>query len=1082
MRVKCHGCKAAWDFPGDASVARCPRCRILAVARSRQSLTGVNETLEPSDHQILALPADARGPALAHAWAEFLGRIPFDRFPAAFRQGRLAFDRLNASAESDRVLWRWPIAGRCLACDESERFGFRACVLCRGNLIPRIDEASSSRSAVASASPPVWAALREAETFWRAGKFSELLARAGRGLAELDAEDDARARLELLAGHALASEASYADAAERWSRASLYRGESPEARFCLAALAYRRNIAEEVLHHAGNSKGSETMTLLSGAALSGIGRAGEAISRLSSLFDSRNDRIVARARWAAAVTEYSGGNPAGVFLHLRVAISILTGRRDEPSLVESLAPVEIARLHSHMIWLAGVTFSALGDGELAEKWLALGQQLAPSDAAFPRERGTIALRAQNLDQARELFAEAEARGDAKGAARGRAVADWLETGRFDAAPLLEAAEQLQDPILFYHAGRQLERAGDMTRAEAAYSRATVLDPLMSRAFASLGVLFARGGDGEKAISTLTRARVAGERGAMVLRALATLLLRQGLLDDAIPLLDEILERKPGDVSAKRNLAGAKRLLALRCANEEMEEEGLEYLDEAATADSRGAGAWNQIAAELAFRAASRLSVRRPSRWATRAAELLDSAARSEPSSLRIRLRLGIVRLADALSRRNDEGHLPTDAIRGAIATLQSVATAPLAPPQLRFSAELHRAIALHASDRPKEADEITTLLAKHPALDAANRLRARWVQALSLARAGKLLPARVLLEESARECEELPSAADLLKLVRVQILKLEAAERGPQRIEREALVADPTSRSARAMLLHGLVLAGRGQFDEASEALETAAKEPPLRRDAQTARTMMQLRRVADLLRQNQESDAHKLLGRLRPSLPPDAEIDRWLNSLEVEGVPVAALRQGDGRRAMAIWSSRAQRWQQRDVEYWELVRSIAIAAYRAAGRAERAHDHDEAEAGWNVAMARWLELMDAEEYWQAFARRAHDLFPGLDPGIVGDVRDELVETRLVASIRDVIDRHRRRGDDRVALQRLSLLEAVETWRLAKDPEDPRALESLARYQALRALLDSRLDRSHEEYELDSGMEEAEEPQDRLPS
>jgi len=76
------------------------------------------------------------------------------------------------------------------------------------------------------------------------------------------------------------------------------------------------------------------MTLLAGSALSGIGRADDAIARLGPLFESKADRVIARARWAAAATEYSGGNPSGVFPHLRVAISILTGRRDEPSLVE----------------------------------------------------------------------------------------------------------------------------------------------------------------------------------------------------------------------------------------------------------------------------------------------------------------------------------------------------------------------------------------------------------------------------------------------------------------------------------------------------------------------------------------------------------------------------------------------------------------------------------------------------------------------------------------------------------------------------------------------------------------------------
>ena len=1056
MRVKCHGCQAGWDFPDDTSLARCPSCQILAVAPSRKSLMGVAESSEPTDHQILGLPADARGTILTGAWAAFLGRIPFERFPAAFRQGRLAFDRLNAAVESDRLLWRWPIAGRCLACDESERFGFRACVLCRGALSPASDDVASYRTRVASAAARVSAALREAEARWRTGRLAELLAAVERGLAERDAEDDARARLDLLAGHALASQGSYAEAEERWSRASANKGEAAEARVCLAALADRRNIAEGVLHHAGSETASETMTLLAGSALSGIGRGDDAIARLAPLFESKSDRIAARAHWAAAATEYAGGNPTGVFPHLRVAVSAIIGRDDDPSLLDSLAPVEIAKLQSHMIWLAGVTFSALGHAELAESWLSLGQQLAPTDASFPRERGMIALRATNLAQARALFDEAERRGDAGGAARGRAVASWLDTGELDAAPLFAAAENLQDPILFYHAGRQLERTGDAAQAAKAYARATVLDPLMGRAFASLGVLFARGGDSERAIGALTRARVAGERGTMVIKALATLLLERGRLDEAIPLLEQILEGAPEDASAKRNLAGAKRLLALEYANDEKEEEALESLEEAAAADPEGAGAWSAVAAELGFRAASRLSMLRPSGWTTAAEELLDAAAKSDPSNLRVRLRLGVVRLADALAEQSEDGNLSSEMIRSAIATLQSVAAAPSTPAPLRFGAELHRAIALHSTGATKEADEITSLLAKHPALDAASRLRARWVQSLSLARSGKPVPARVLLEESARECENLPGASEFLKRVRLQILKLQAEERGAQRIEREILALEPHARSASMMLLYGLVLAEQKRFDDAAQALEAAAKDPSLRREAHASRTLMQLWRVADLLVQRKEAEAHKLLGRLRPSLPQDTEIDLWLNSLEVEGVPLAALRQGDGRSAVAVWSSRAQRWRKKDSEYWELVRSIAIAAHLTAVRAEKAHNYYDAEVYWKTAVSRWLELFDAEEFWQAYARRGQDLFPGLEPEIIDAVRGELLDTNLVGLIREAIAHQRQIGDDLVAMQRFSLLEQIESWRLSKNPADESVRKNLASCHAQRLILASK--------------------------
>jgi tetratricopeptide (TPR) repeat protein len=1060
MRVKCHGCHSGWEFPDDISVARCPSCRILAVSPPARSLSERADTSEPTDQQIIGLTGDVRGADLSAAWAAFLEKIPFDRFPAAFRQGRLAFDRLNAASESIRLLPRWPVAGRCLACDESERFGFRACVLCRGALRSG-GTAAQPASPPRSSSPAVAEALEHAEALWRSGDLDQLLAAIDHVLARGDADDDARARFDLLAGHALASQGDHGDAIEHWSRAAAVTSASTEARFCLAALAYRRNLPEEALYHASRSPESETMRLIAGSALSGMGRADEAIERLSTLFASKNERLAARAHWAVAATEYAGGNPAGVFEHLRATISMLTGRRDEPALVESLAPIDIAKLHSHLVWLTGVSWSAIGHDELAESWLALGEQLAPGDPSFPRERGTIALRTQRLDAARELFDEVEKRGDAKGAARGRAVADWIVGGHRDAAPLLSAAELSRDPILFYHAGRQLERAGNSADAAKAYARATVLDPLMGRAFASLGVLHGREGDGERAISALRRARDAGERGTMVLKALATLLLERGSIVEAIPLLEEMRRRAPDDPTANRNFAGAKRLLALQYANDEKEEEALECLTEAAGADQEGAVEWARVAAEIGFRAATRLARSRPSGWESVAEELLDDAVRHDPGDLRIRLRLGVVRLARALSERSGDG------LRAAIATLQSVASSPAASPPLRFSAELHRAIALLSNGSAQQADEIATRLAKNPVLDAESRLRARWVQALSLARAGKLLQSRVVLEESARECSELPEAAELLKAVRLEILKLQTAERGAHHLEREVQSIELDARGAPAQLYWAVALAGLGRWDEADRFFDMAALSPALRRDARAARTMMQLSRVAGLLSSRREAEAHKLLGSVRASLPQDPEIDRWLNSLEVEAVPVAALRQGNGAAALAIWSARAQRWLQKDAEYWELVRSIAIAAHAAATSAEARLDYAAAEHYWSITVTRWLELLDADEYWQSYSRRARELFPGLDPAIVDEIRKELVETHLASAIRASIALQRQRGEDPVALRRYQLLDQIESWRLSNNPADDSVRKRLAACHAQRLLLASKLERWDEA--LDAG-------------
>lgn len=1058
MRVRCHGCHSGWEFPGDTSIAHCPSCRILALAPPARTLTESALTVEPSDHEVLGLTGDVRGAALAAAWASFLEKVPFDRYPAAFRQGRLAFDRLNAASESPPVLQRWPIAGRCLVCDESARFGFRSCVLCRGSLKTGVPEQAAAPVHEAGSDAP---SLADAEALWAAGDLDALLATVERGLAGRESGEVSRARLDLLAGHALASQGNHGEAIERWTRASAIGAAAPEARFCLAALAYRRNLAEEAIVHANASgaSASETMALLAGSALAGIGRADEAIARLSPLFDSRDARLAARARWAAASTEYAGGNPSGVLAHLRAAIAALTGRRDEPELVQSLAPVDIAKLHSHLIWLTGVTWSALGNDDLAESWLALGQQLAPADPAFPRERGTIALRSRRVDEARASFDEAERRGDAKGAARGRVVADWIAGGHAGAAPLLAAAESGRDPILFYHAGRQLEREGNTTEAARAYTRATVLDPLMGRAFASLGVLHGRAGDGEAAIRALRRARAAGERGTVVLRALATLLVERGGVVEAIPLLEEILRRSPDDRAARNNLAGAQRLLALRYANDEKEEEALECLTQSAAADPEGSAAWERVAAEIAFRAACRLAHARPAGWESSAEELLDRAARHDPGDLRIRLRLGVVRLAGAFAGGGDP------ALHGAIATLQAVSAAPAASPAQRFSAELHRAIGLYASGATPQGDEIASRLAKNPSIDPLSRLRARWVLSLSLARNGMLLQARVLLEESARECDELPGAAALLRFVRLQILKLRAAEQGAHKLERDVQSLEPGTRGAPAQLYWGIALAALGRIDDADRCFEAAAHEPSLRRDASASRAMMHLARIARLLRDGNAAAAHRLLGTLRPSLPQDPAIDRWLGSLEVEGVPVAALRQGDAAKALDVWSARAQRWKLRDAEHWELVRSIALASHAAALAAERADDRAAALTFWSTAIDRWLELLDADEYWQSFARRARELFPGLDASTVGQVRDDVVETHLAGRIRGAIEELRTAGRDAETLDRYALLARIESWRLAKHPADESVRKRLAAANAQRRIIATRLERWDEALE-----------------
>ena len=1041
MRVKCHGCENVWELDEAQRTGRCTGCQILVQLPDHKTLISIPVTTEPPDHDVLGIRPEQVRNDLRQFWASFLTRVPPDEYPAAFAQGRAAYERLSAGLDEPARAPLWIVDDSCFFCSVAGVYGFPRCIVCDRDT-RKGDHAA--RPELQPASPKVGSALREIEARWKTGKVRELLAAAERGLAEAAIEEPVRARIRLLEGHALMASNRRDDARSRWTSVMRDVGEGAEASLCLAALAWARGEAVEARHFLDLHEEMPHGRVMKIAALhatrdfpSALALTRDAVASCDG--DSR------RLRWIAAACEYESGNPRGSESEL---VTILTNGQRATRLAE-IDPAAADGLDASLVWLIAATLSTTGSSEKAAVWFEQGSRMAPTDPSFPREMANLAMQRGNLDDARVLLDETRRRGDQKAAARGQAILEFFQSGGSNAATLVGAATSLRDGSLHYFAGLVLEQNGDASAAIRSYAAAVQTEPLMTRAWAAAGILYARLGAKDRAEVALRQAYDRGERSSPLLRALATLWLEAGRFEDAEPILTELHHREPDDKAIKDNLAGLQCLIGLKEANQGNEEEAIDHLSQALELAPELRSRWLPVLAEIEFRAATRAAHRRAVGWAETANELLGQAIEHAPGAPTPLLMKSAFRLAETLSLSGDE----RVSSAAAIAADLNAARSSITGGGLRIRADLHQAIALTIANDVARADPILQSCLKMD-LDAATRLRFRWVQALSIAKRGNAIAGRVLLEGSLEECAKAPELTEFLKRVRLQALKLKAAELGSKRIESEIRAMEDEARTPAMMLLYGMVLAEQRRFDEASKALETAARDRTLRAEAESTRYIMQMSRVAELLENQKEDEALKLFSRLRPTLPNETEIDLWLNSLEIEGMPVAALRRGDGKPAVATWSSRVGGWRKtKDKEYWELVRSIAVAAHRTAVIAEKKQDYATAETYWRTATTRWLELLDSEDFWTEYARRGRDLFPNFNQGILEEIKAELVDLHLVGLVREVIGRMHSAGDVIAAADRFAVIEQVATWRLDKDPENHELRKAVAGCHAQRLIL-----------------------------
>jgi tetratricopeptide (TPR) repeat protein len=1052
MRARCHGCRGLWEFPDSAAAARCPACALLAGVPRKKALVGATGTVEPADHLVLGVSAEPKPEALKKAWVQFLSKVPADRHPAAFRQGRGAYDRLRALSEAPRRTALWSFSGTgCFLCDEMAKGGHPHCLVCSRPLAPQGEPPSPARGSVrpTSGSKPFLLAVREAEMRWRVRKAPEALAAAERGLAEPEVTGDEpfRARLHLLAGHALLATGKSAEARLHWMRVARDRTEGPEARLALAAVAYREGDCDEAIHHldASADAPSSSKARLRIAALGGASLHSAAVEAGRAAVREAKDPTL---HWMLATAEYETGNPSGALDSAHEAARSLTG--DAP------ASGFARELPAALLWLGGVAAGSLGALDEAERWLTEGATRFPDDPSFPRERGHVALRQGRWDAARLLFDETRRKGDSAGAARGVAFVDSLGPGGRGADALAAEAERLGDAELFHAAGRLHERRGRVSDAAKAHLLAIKADPRFFPSLRAVGILFLRQGSRGKAIETLRRALELGDRSDDLLRALSTALLAEGELAQSEPLLEELRGRFPGDRSVRHNAAFVNAGLALAAANAEREEEAAErlgttrdLLEGDGGTSGRDSADWSAVASEVSLRAGWRVLRSSESDRFDRALDHFARAAELDQGNDGAAIARGLARLG-SLAAGGGSTPIPGPDSEERLVEARRAAE-ELEKHRDDPRATLGAAIArLVAGDRPLAASGLDRLTALSEG-SSAFPLRAAWVRSVLLAGEGKPAEARALLEEQ-QAAREVP--AGFARLIGLQILKLRAAERGPLEIEKEIRSLAASARTAESHLLYGIILAAEKRFDEAEQILNEAARSPGARAEAVSTRRLMQMARLAELIRSGRPADAAKLLTRLRPGLPQDPEIDHWLRALEDEAVPLAALRNGNGKLAIQIWSARLASWNKgHDSSYWELVRSLAIAAHRSAIDAEKGGRRLDAETFWKCAVDRWLEIAGSEPFWNGYSARCRDLISGFEPELVPETVQELVERYLSNGLREVIGHLRATGEELVAAERFDHLDRILAWRMNREGATDELRQARATCHAQRLII-----------------------------
>lgn len=899
-------------------------------------------------------------------------------------------------------------------------------------------------------------ALRETESRWRNGKYEDAVGAANRGLAEPEepGQESVRARLALIGGHAHAMLTRMSEARGQWLRAASDTLSSHEAWFCLAAAAYADDIPDEVLHFVDRIGPGVTPRerLLRTAALLAVGRPDDAEAEAMQCVE--DPAVGARACWIIAAIHHQSENSRRSLDFLPGLIGDFSAAAGAAATLET--PPDSSAFPVDLAWQVGVVLGAEGRLEPAERWFRWGAARCVDDPAFEQELGNLALKRRRWDDARSHFERVATLGDDLGSVRGIALTDALRAGSDPAGSLFHSAENLKDPVLLCAAGGLLDRAGRRADAARAWSRAIQIDPRQRSSMTGLGVLLAREKATERALPILRRAYTLGDRSDRLLRALSTVLIETSHTLEALPILTELCARHPEDLDLRRNLAGVEIAQAVEEANQEIEDDAIEILESAMSRLGEESETLHPLLAEFCFRSGSRILASKRPGAVDQALELFTRAEELGMRDGRAQFRLGLAHLeAIEHPELSDEGTTAVSHAKAAAGYFEAAMSAKTgsaskgSDPRM----EIHRAVALQIGESWPEAD---TILDRVIRSDAGNglRSRARWARSFSLARSGDPAAARLMLREAAAEIGTNSGNESFIRQLRLQMLKFRGAEEGAEEIEKKVLSIKPEERRPEVVLLYGIVLASQRRFDEAAKALEQAAKDKQVRSEADATRHLMQMVRLAELIREGKIEEATRFFTKIRSTLPPDPEIDLWLHAMENEGLPAAALCSGDGRTAVARWSSRLGSWRRaKDIEYWELVRSLAIAAHRTAVSFDKQWMPLEAERFWATAHERWLELFDAEAFWESYAARGEEIFGELEPGLLDEVRSELLEKHLVGLIQEVIGSLRGAGQPLVAADRFAALEQLQSWRLDRDPSNQELRAAVATCHAQRLII-----------------------------
>lgn len=246
-------------------------------------------------------------------------------------------------------------------------------------------------------------------------------------------------------------------------------------------------------------------------------------------------------------------------LHLGL-VALSAGRATDAvdelaTLLETDGPSYIAFMN------LAVALQVIGRDDDAARALAEAERLRPESSAVALERGIIALRRQQVPEARRLLDASRERAGPGAALQARwyyytALASAL-AGELEAADALVSqglGEHSDSPLLLLLQGLLAERRGDLDAAEERYTRAVTLDASIVQAHKDLGDVAYRRGVQDLALSRFQRAaELAPDLGDDVYTKLGDLHYRARNREAALRYWKRALDLNPDNDAVKNNL-------------------------------------------------------------------------------------------------------------------------------------------------------------------------------------------------------------------------------------------------------------------------------------------------------------------------------------------------------------------------------------------------------------------------------------------------------------------------------------------------------------------------------------------------